>query len=147
MAPHRNKTDSLTLDDGRSYFLASAFMSQNQEVRLLMRPPTWSALPLFGSGTKTRISVPAVIPKTGDTYRRHKHTNGVAAVGQWVYWGKFCSPEESRWKLCSQLLCGFSDSTALSWFRWIQPAPSYHKQQEVCRNVLGKNKRMSHGVL
>lgn len=87
MAPHRNKAGSLKLDDGRSYFLASAFMSQNQEVRLLMRPPTWSALPLFGSGTKTRISVPAVIPKTGDTYGRHKHTNGVAAVGQRVYWG------------------------------------------------------------
>lgn len=82
MAPRTNKTDSLTLDDGRAYFLARAFMSQNQEVRLLMRPPTWSALPLFGSGTKTRISVPAVIPKTGDTYRRHKHTDGAAAVGQ-----------------------------------------------------------------
>ena len=42
-------------------------MSQHQEVRVLMRP-IWSALPLFGSGTKTRIRVPAVIPKTGDTY-------------------------------------------------------------------------------
>lgn len=51
----------------RPYFLARAFMSQNQEVRVLMRPPNWSALPLFGSGTKTRIRVPAVIPKTGDT--------------------------------------------------------------------------------
>lgn len=43
-------------------------MSQHQEVRVLMRT-IWSALPLFGSGTKTRIRVPAVIPKTGDTYR------------------------------------------------------------------------------
>lgn len=50
-----------------AYFLASAFMSQNQEVRVLMRPPIWSALPLFGSGTKTKIRVPAVMPKTGDT--------------------------------------------------------------------------------
>lgn len=43
-------------------------MSQNQEVRVLMRPAIWSALPLLGSGTKSRIRVPAVIPKTGDTY-------------------------------------------------------------------------------
>lgn len=67
-----NETYSPKLGDGRPYFLARAFMSQNQEVRLLMRPPTWSALPLFGSGTKTRMRVPAVIPKTGDTYRGHK---------------------------------------------------------------------------
>lgn len=45
-------------------------MSQTQEVRVLMRPPIWSALPLFGSGTKTRIRVPAVIPKTGDTWEQ-----------------------------------------------------------------------------
>lgn len=55
----------------KPYFLASAFMSQSQEVRVLMRP-IWSAMPRFGSGTKTRIRVPAVIPKTGDTYRDKK---------------------------------------------------------------------------
>lgn len=43
-------------------------MSQSQEVRVLMRPPLWSALPLFGSDTKSRMRVPAVRPKTGDTY-------------------------------------------------------------------------------
>lgn len=42
-------------------------MSHSHEVLVLMRP-IWSALPLFGSGTKSRIRVPAVIPKTGDTY-------------------------------------------------------------------------------
>ncbi|TNN64723.1 hypothetical protein EYF80_025029 [Liparis tanakae] len=41
---------------------------QSQEVRFFTRP-IWSALPLFGSGTKNRIRVPAVIPKTGETYR------------------------------------------------------------------------------
>lgn len=83
---------SLKRDDGKPYFLASAFMSQNQEVRVLMRPPIWSALPLFGSGTKTRIRVPAVIPKTGDTYRGQKrpmmltdHTDMIFRVV--VVWG------------------------------------------------------------
>lgn len=63
-------------------------MSQNQEVRVLMRPPIWSALPLFGSGTKTRIRVPAVMPKTGDTYRGQErpmmlsyHTDMIFRVG------------------------------------------------------------------
>lgn len=58
---------SRRFDDKKPYFLARAFMSQNQEVRVLMRPPIWSALPLFGSGTKTRMRVPAVMPRTGDT--------------------------------------------------------------------------------
>lgn len=53
--------------DPKSYFLPRAFMSHNQEVRALMRPPIWSALPLFGSGTNNRMRVPAVMPRTGDT--------------------------------------------------------------------------------
>lgn len=64
---------SVALSQIGPYFLASAFMSHNQEVRVLMRPPIWSALPLFGSGTKSRIRAPAVMPKTGDTYR-HKES-------------------------------------------------------------------------
>lgn len=51
----------------KPYFLPRAFMSHNQEVRALMRPPIWSALPLLGSGTNTRMRVPAVMPRTGDT--------------------------------------------------------------------------------
>lgn len=34
------RSRSLKLDGGKPYFLASAFMSQTQEVRLLMRPLT-----------------------------------------------------------------------------------------------------------
>ena len=58
--------------DSRPYFLASAFMSQSQEVRVLMYP-IWS---LFGSGTKSRMRVPAMIPKAGDTYKGKKDIGG-----------------------------------------------------------------------
>ena len=64
------KTWRILLISTKPHFLASVFMSQTQEVRVLMRPPIWSALPLFGSGTKTRIRVPAVIPKIGDTWEQ-----------------------------------------------------------------------------
>lgn len=137
MAPRGTPTDSPKPGAGGSYFLASAFMSQNQEVRLLMRPPTWSALPLFGSGTKTRISVPAVIPKTGDTYRRDKDTNG---GGQRVDWGVF----QSR-----GIQVGVVPS-ALT-----QRLPGCHGSGRLLLimnsrklvGTLGKNKRMSRGVL
>lgn len=45
-------------------------MSQSQEVRVFIRPAIWSALPLFGSGTKMRIRVPAVNPNIGETLRQ-----------------------------------------------------------------------------
>lgn len=64
-------------------------MSQSQEVRALMCPPIWSALPLFGSGTKSRMRVPAVIPKTGDTYREQKRCMGLQIMlthpTEWIF--------------------------------------------------------------
>jgi len=55
-----------------AYFLARAFMSQSQEVRVFIRPVSWSAHPLFGSGIKMRMRNPAVKPNIGETLRQEK---------------------------------------------------------------------------
>lgn len=44
-----------------------AFMSRSHEVRALSCPPSWSAWPLLVAGTRTRMSVPVIMPTMGDT--------------------------------------------------------------------------------
>lgn len=57
-------------------------MSHHQEVRALMRPPIWSALPLLGSGTNNRMRVPAVMPRTGDTWWGTRQKCYIGTIGR-----------------------------------------------------------------
>lgn len=50
-----------------------AFMSRSHDVRALSCPPSWSAWPLFVAGTRTRMSVPVIMPRIGDTWRGRVH--------------------------------------------------------------------------
>ena len=50
-----------------------AFMSRSHDVRALSCPPSWSAWPLFVAGTRTRMSVPVIMPRMGDTWRGRVH--------------------------------------------------------------------------
>lgn len=46
-----------------------------------MRPPIWSAQPLLGSGTNNRMRVPAVMPRTGDTWWGTRQTCYIDTLG------------------------------------------------------------------
>lgn len=48
-------------------------MSRSHEVRTLSCPPSWSAWPLLVAGTSTRIRVPVIMPRMGDTWWAKEH--------------------------------------------------------------------------
>lgn len=50
-----------------------AFMSRSHDVRALSCPPSWSVWPLLVAGTRTRMSVPVIMPRMGDTWWGRVH--------------------------------------------------------------------------
>lgn len=54
---------------GSTHLRIRALMSRSHDVRALSCPPSWSAWPLFVAGTRTRMSVPVIMPRMGDTWR------------------------------------------------------------------------------
>lgn len=78
-----------------AYFLIRAFMSLSHGVRAFScPPPSCSALPLLAAGTKIKMSVPVIMPRSGETWKRKGREKPTISLIWYtpslINWGKHC---------------------------------------------------------